>query len=132
MKRAYSVDGFELRVDGRILEMRTEGDRGPGMDRNNRRTLESFLASGNVRGVLFDVRRAHYRDSGVESDECIRTLARICRRHFTAVIGRADQSTPTGKLVGLHAQMGGHGRAFRSRDHALEWLDRQVAATPAR
>lgn len=122
MIRAYSMEGFEIRIDGDILEMRTEGIRRSHMGRDPGRAFESFLAATPVRGVLFDVRGAHYDFGAAEWEERARTIARLCRHHVMALIGRDDQDAQIAQVIELHAGMGGENSVFRSRRKAREWL----------
>lgn len=128
MVHAYSMEGFEIRIDGDILEMRTEGVRTAPMGRDPGRAFESFLAAAPARAVLFDLRGAHYQFGPAEWEERARTIARLCRRHAVAAIGREDQDAQIARVLELHAGMGGEGRAFRSRQRARDWLRASIDA----
>ncbi|WP_300545645.1 hypothetical protein [Maricaulis sp.] len=120
--QAYSMEGFDIRIDGDILEMRTEGDRTPSTGTDPRRAFESFLAASPVRGILFDVRGARYHFQAGQWEERARVIARLTRSRVIAIIGREDQDALIDRVLEYHAEMGGSGMAFRSRAEARNWL----------
>lgn len=130
MVQAYSMEGFELRVDRGILEMRTEGERSAGKGRDVARAFRHFLDSKPVRAVLFDVRGARYTLNDREWEERAHGIARLCRVLPIAIIDREDQTGQTRRVLDIHREMGGTGEAFRSRTAARRWLH-QVTATTA-
>jgi hypothetical protein len=119
--RAYSMQGFDLRFGGGILEMRTEGERTAAAGRDPGRAFEHFLASEPVQGVLFDVRGAYYKLEPVQWGIRIRTIARLCSNRAMAVIARDDQTPSVAQLLLVH-------------DDPLPFqhdMDASVAETPA-
>ncbi|OLF80810.1 hypothetical protein AWH62_13895 [Maricaulis sp. W15] len=123
MVQAYSMEGFEIRIDGSVLEMRTEGTRTVGMGRDSGRSFESFLAHSDVSGVLFDVRGAHYDFTPDAWEERARVIARICTPYPTAFVGRPDQDGQIGRVMELLEARGGSALHCRSRQSARVWLD---------
>jgi hypothetical protein len=130
MVQAYSMEGFDLRIDSGILEMRTEGERTVGKGRDVARAFEHFLASRPVRAVMFDVRGAQYALDDREWEERAHGIARLCRALPIAIIDREDQSAQTRRVIELHARMDGTSQSFRSRAAARKWL-RQFTAVAA-
>jgi hypothetical protein len=122
------MEGFDIRIDGDILEVRTEGVRTSHMGRDPRRAFESFLAATQVNGVLFDIRGAQYDFAGTEWAERARIIARLCRRHAMAVIGREDQDAQIAQVIEHHIAMDGESEAFRSRRRARDWLRSRIDA----
>ena len=129
MVQAYSMEGFEIRIDGRVLEMRTEGTRTAGMGRDAARSFESFLTHADISAILFDVRGARYEFSPDAWEERARIVARLCSPYPTAVIGRPDQDHQISRIMKLLKVRGGVGLQCRSRQAARIWLDGQLVAS---
>lgn len=127
MAQAYSMEGFEIRIDGNVLEMRTEGARTSDMGRDPGRSFETFLSHSYVAAILFDVRGATYEFSATEWEERARIVARNCSPYPTAFIGRPDQDEQISRIVELLEQRGGTGLKCRSRQAARLWLDGLVS-----
>ncbi|BDX00401.1 hypothetical protein [Maricaulis maris] len=127
MAQAYSMEGFEIRIDGGVLEMRTEGTRKPEMGSDPGRSFESFLANSDISGVLFDVRGAQYEFSDLEWEERARTISRVCQSFPTAIVSRPDQDAATRRVLDLLELRGGTGLSCRSRQVARDWLQEMTA-----
>lgn len=127
MAQAYSMEGFEIRIDGGVLEMRTEGTRTAGMGNDPARSFESFLANSDIFGVLFDVRGAVYEFSDLEWEERARTIARVCQPFPTAIVSRPDQDAAARRIQELLELRGGTGLTCRSRQVARDWLQKMTA-----
>lgn len=122
MAAQLSMDGFEIRIKDKILEMRTEGMRTAGMGQDPERAFESLTRAAEVEAVLFDVRAAHYLLDDVAWEQRARVIARMCRNYTCALITRPDQAHQMTRLMALHADFGGESESFRSRTEAREWL----------
>lgn len=131
MAQAYSMEGFEIRIDGNVLEMRTEGMRTSDMATDPGRSFQSFLNNTDVRGILFDVRGAHYKFTDIEWDERARLLGRLCHHVPTAIISRPDQSAQIARIVEQIEKRGGMALACRSRRSARDWIDTLTETNPA-
>ncbi len=116
------MEGFEIRIDGRVLEMRTDGPRTAAMGRDPARSFESFLANADVIGILFDVRGADYHFSEIELEERARTIARICQDLPTAIVSRQDQDAQVARVLHHLEARDGRGLVCRSRRAARIWL----------
>ncbi|WP_323762192.1 hypothetical protein [Maricaulis sp.] len=123
MAQAYSMEGFEIRIDGHVLEMRTEGTRTSDMGRDPGRSFQSFMANSDIGGILFDVRGAQYEFTDFEWDERARLLARLCHHVPTAIVCRPDQTSQTTRIIEQIETRGGLALACRSRQAARVWLD---------
>ncbi|WP_291844798.1 hypothetical protein [Maricaulis sp.] len=130
MAQAYSMEGFEIRIDSKVLEMRTEGTRTAVMGRDPGRSFESFLANSDIAGILFDVRGASYDFTPVAWEERARVVARICQPYPTAFVGRPEQEEQINRIMELLEERGGIGLQCRSRKVARIWLDGHVVASP--
>jgi len=120
--QAYSMQGFEIRIDGQVLEMRTDGTRTAAMGRDPGRSFESFLANTHVTGILFDVRGADYQLDEIEWEERARLIARVCQGHPTAFVNRQDQDIQVARVLHHLEARGGRGLSCRSRQAARIWL----------
>jgi len=116
------MEGFDIRIDGQVLEMRTEGTRTAAMGRDPGRSFESFLANIHVTGILFDVRGADYQMDEIEWEERARRIARICQDLPTAFVGRQDQDAQIARVLHHLEARNGRGLACRSRQAARIWL----------
>lgn len=123
MAQAYSMEGFEIRVDGGVLEMRTEGVRTAAMGRDPGRSFATFLANSKVTAIVYDIRGATYEFTPTAWEERARVLARLCNPYPTALVARPDQDAQIFRIVELINQRGGIGLACRSREAARSWLD---------
>lgn len=122
MAHAYSMEGFELRFEGGVLEMRTDGIRTESMGTDPRRAFESLLKNAAVRAVLFDIRGAQYDIHGPALEERARIIGRLCRDFPIALVARPDQDGLAGIFCEMHARQGGDSRICRSRNAARDWL----------
>jgi len=129
--QAYSMEGFEIRIDGHVLEMRTEGRRTAGMGRDPGRSFQSFMANSDIRGIMFDVRGAQYEFTDFEWEERARVLARLCHHVPTAIICRPDQTGQVACITDQIVARGGVALACRSRQAARSWLDTHVSSAIA-
>lgn len=126
MPHSYSMEGFELRLEGRVLEMRSEGERTARASHDAGRAFSSFFADGIVQGVIFDLRGAEYALSDRQWEERAHAFARECRSLPLAVIDRQDQAGKTERLLELHTGMGGRNAGFRSRTEARNWIIQSI------
>ncbi|WP_417488119.1 hypothetical protein [Maricaulis sp.] len=126
MAQAYSMEGFEIRIDGHVLEMRTEGTRTAAMGRDPGRSFQSFMANSDIGGIVFDVRGAQYEFTDFEWEERARVLARLCHHVPTAIICRPDQTGQVARITEQIDARGGVALACRSRQAARTWLDSRV------
>ena len=122
MAQAYSMEGFDIRIDGHVLEMRTDGTRTAAMGRDPRRSFESFLANSDTRAILFDVRGAHYHFSDSEWEERARLIARLCQGRPTAFVNHQDQDAQVARVLHHLDMRNGQGLSCRSRQAARIWL----------
>ena len=127
MAQAYSMEGFEIRIDGNVLEMRTEGARTADMGVDTGRSFQSFMDNSDIRGIIFDVRGAHYVFTDLEWEERARLLARLCHHVPSAMICRPDQADQVARVVKHFEARGGKTQVCRSRLAARAWLDRCVS-----
>lgn len=130
--QAYSTEGFDIRIDGQVLEMRTDGTRTAEMGREPGRSFESFLANSHVTGILFDIRGAHYQMVEIEWEERARLIARICQDLPTAFVNRQDQDAQIACVLKQLDARSGRGLSCRSRQAARVWLSEVTGALGAR
>lgn len=126
MTHSYSMEGFELRVEGPVLEMRSDGERTETRSREAGRAFDSFISDGTVQGVIFDLRGADYAYSDQQWEERAHAFARQCRDLPLAVIDREDQAGRTRRLLELHSGMAGRNAGFRSRKQAQDWIQQCI------
>ena len=122
MRRAFSIDGVDICIDGRILELRTEGTRTPETAAQVQRSFLPLLDSYPIDGILVDLRNAHYDIEGVAWQEVLHRLTRLASEKHVAVVGRREQANTVRSLVDTHAANGGRNRGFQSVNAARHWL----------
>ena len=130
MPHSYSMEGFELRLEGPVLEIRTEGERTNGAVHDTSPAFDSFFDRREVRGVIFDLRSADYLFNDRQWEEGAHAFARRCRALPLAIIDRQDQAHRTQRLLELHCGMGGRSETFRSRSKARNWIRQSIGAGP--
>ena len=130
MLHSYSMEGFELRLEGPVLEMRTEGERTTGLVHDTSPAFGSFFDRHDIRGVIVDLRSAEYQFNARQWEEGAHAFARRCRALPLAVIDRQDQARRTQRLLELHTGMGGQSESFRSRKKARNWIRQSIDAAP--
>jgi len=119
-----------LRLEGPVLEIRTEGERTDGVVHDASPAFDSFFDRHDVRGVIFDLRSADYLFNDRQWEEGAHAFARRCRALPLAIIDRQDQAGRTQRLLELHSGMGGKSESFRSRTTARSWIRQSIDAEP--
>ena len=122
MKRTYSMQGFELRLVGGVIELRAQGERTVGDELAPARVFSSMARHLSSRLILYDIRDADYRLDARQWEERFRFVARLFKGYRIAYVTRADQAETARQSRRAHARNGDKADVFNSRDKAHAWL----------
>lgn len=122
----FAMPGCEIRVRKKILEMRFDGERREMDGVEPERALVSIMRHAQPKGMMFDVREAHYDLPPSRWRERAKVVARITRDYPLAIVCRNDQRTQNRVILAAQREMGGTSEAFSSRTAAQDWLKQQI------